>query len=75
MCDKLQAQGKLEYTTRPTPFAYPVFVVWKTVPAPDGKMEEKPRGVVDIRGLNKMSIPDSYQIPLQSDLFAGLIGC
>jgi hypothetical protein len=66
MCDKLQTEGKMEFTTRPTPFGFPVFVVWKN---------GKARAVVDIRGLNKITVPDSYQIPLQSDLFSRLLGC
>ena len=73
--EPLQATGKLEYTKQPTPFAFPVFVVWKKVPDPKTGAEiDKPRAVVDIRGLNKNVIPDSYQVPLQEDLFVGLRG-
>jgi len=74
--DPLQAAGKLEYTELPTPFAFPVFVVWKDVPDPErpGETIRKPRAVVDIRGLNRISVPDSYQIPLQEDIFAELRG-
>ena len=69
--DDLQRQGRLEYTTKPTPFSYPVFVVWKTLP--NGK--RKGRAVVDIRGLNDLIVPDVYPVPLQSDIIAKLIGC
>ena len=69
--DDLQKQGRLEYTTKPTPFSYPVFVVWKTLP--DGK--RKGRAVVDIRGLNDLLVPDVYPVPLQSDIIARLLGC
>ena len=29
--DKLQEQGKLEWSNQPTPFSYPCFVVWRTM--------------------------------------------
>ena len=73
--DPLQAAGKLEFTKHPTPFSFPVFVVWKKVVEPkSGEEVDKPRAVVDIRGLNKIAVPDSYQVPLQADLFANLRG-
>ena len=31
--DKLQEQGKLKFTTQPTTFSYPCFVVWKDTPS------------------------------------------
>jgi len=72
----LQAAGKLSYTTQPTPFAFPVFVVWSKVPDPKTPRQvvDKPRAVVDIRSLNRISVIDSYQIPLQADLFSELRG-
>ena len=73
--DKLQAQGKLEYTSQPTPYSYPVFVVWRTVHRPDEPPERKGRVVVDIRGLNKATIPDTYPMPLQADVTALVAGC
>ena len=71
---KLHEQGRMEYTSQPTPHGYPVFVVWRTVPGPDGP-ERKGRVVVDIRGLNKIAITDSYPIPLQSDITSSVAGC
>ena len=61
--NKLHAQGKMEYSANPTPFGYPVFVVWKNTP--NGR---KGRVVVDIRGLNTITLPDSYPMPLQTDI-------
>ena len=29
---ELERQGRIERTTKPTPFSYPVFVVWKDTP-------------------------------------------
>ena len=69
--DALHDQGRLEYTKQPTPFSYPVFVVWKTLPNGD----RKGRAVVDIRGLNNLIVPDVYPVPLQSDIIAKLLGC
>ena len=68
--DKLHKQGKIEWSTSATPFSYPVFVVWKTIP--DG--ERKGRAVVNIRGLNLISQPDLYPLPLQSDLISSVKG-
>ena len=73
--DKLQRQGKLEYTTQPTPFSYPVFVVWRTIHKPDEPPERKGRVVVDIRGLNKITKRDTYPMPLQADVTALVAGC
>lgn len=72
--DKLHAQGRMEYTAQPTPHGYPVFVVWRTVPGPNGP-ERKGRVVVDIRGLNKIAVTDSYPMPLQSDITSAVAGC
>ena len=72
--DKLHEQGRMEYTSQPTPHGYPVFVVWRTVPGPDGP-ERKGRVVVDIRGLNKIAVTDSYPMPLQSDITSSVAGC
>ena len=69
--DEMHRQGRLEYTTQATPFSYPVFVVWKSLP--DGS--RKGRAVVDIRGLNDLIVPDVYPVPLQSEVIARLLGC
>ena len=65
--DKLHDQGRMVWTNTSTPFSYPVFVVWKAQPSG----ERKGRVVVDIRGLNAITQPDVYPLPLQADL----IGC
>lgn len=66
---KLHEQGRMSYSTQPTPFGFPVFVVWREV---DG--QSKGRAVVDIRGLNKVSTTDAYPIPLQSDIIQCVAG-
>lgn len=68
--DELQRQGRLVYTQTHTPFSFPVFVFWK--PGPNGK---KGRAVVDIRRLNDLVVPDTYLLPLQSDIIANVGGC
>jgi hypothetical protein len=72
--NKMQAQGRMEWTRKPTPFGFPVFVVWKTV-IKQGVPVRKSRVVVDIRGLNKITLPDAYPLPLQADITAAIQGC
>ena len=69
--DEMHRQGRLDWTKGETPFSYPVFVVWKTLP--DGT--RKGRAVVDIRGLNSLIVPDAYPVPLQSEIIGSLVGC
>ena len=69
--DKMHTQGRIEWTRDPTPFGFPVFVVWRTLP--DGV--RKARVVVDIRGLNQLTIPDVYPLLLQTDIIAAVRGC
>ena len=64
--DKLQAQGRLEYTKQPTPFCFPVFVVRKG---------DEGRPVVDIRALNQVTIRDAYPLPPQSEVIGLVSGC
>ena len=69
--DKLQTQGRLEFTKQPTPFCFPVFVVHKVLP--DGSNHGRP--VVDIRKLNQVSIRDAYPLPPQTEVIALISGC
>ena len=39
---------------------------------PDGS--RKGRVVVDIRGLNKLAVSDSYSLPLQGDIISAVAG-
>ena len=68
--DELHRTGKLSWTNESTPFSYPVFCVWKMV---DG--ESKGRVVVDIRGLNAITQPDAYPLPLQADILTLVREC
>ena len=69
--DKMYKQGRLQYTTDPTPFSFPVFVVYKT----DHQGRRKGRAVIDIHKLSKLVLPDSYPLPLQSEIIANMQGC
>ena len=69
--DKLHNQGRLSWTSESTPFSFPVFVVWKTLP--DGT--RKGRAVVDIRGLNAVTQTDVYPLPLQVDMVSSVKDC
>lgn len=73
--DALHEQRKMEWTTKPTPYAFPVFVVWHTVHLQGKEPRRKGRVVVDIRGLNKVSEFDAYSMPLQSDIISSIQGC
>lgn len=67
----MQCLGRLKYTILHTSFNFPIFVVYKT----NVKGEKKKREVVDIRKLNDLVIPDTYALPLQSDIIASIQGC
>ena len=69
--DKLHEQGRLSWTNEATPFSFPVFVVYRTMP--DGS--RKGRAVIDIRGLNAVTQTDVYPLPLQSDLISSVKDC
>ena len=49
----------MDWVSDPMPFAYPVFIVWRTVHGVD-----KGRIVVDLRALNCIAVPDSYLLLL-----------
>lgn len=66
---ELHDQKRMEWVFEPTPFAHPVFVVWRTV-----RGEAKGRVVIDLRSLNKIAVPDNYPLPLQSEIIASLRG-
>lgn len=66
--DEMYRQGRLKYTTDPTPFSFPVFVVYKT----DSRGKRKSRAVVDIQKRNDLVLPDSYPLPLQSEIIANV---
>ncbi|VTT55674.1 unnamed protein product [Fusarium fujikuroi] len=51
------------------PFTASVFIIWRIV---NGK--PKGRAIVDLRALNKVTIPDSYPLPRQEDVIAALRG-
>ena len=60
----------MSWSRNATPFSYPVFCVWKTQ---NGKLKE--RVVVDIRGLNAITQPDAYPIPIQADIISAVQNC
>lgn len=68
--DKLHTQNCMEWTSTATPFSFPCFVVWRTLP----DNTHKGRVVVDIRALNKISMPDAYPVPSQADILAAVQG-
>jgi hypothetical protein len=68
--DKLHGtKGLMEWVTHPTPFGAPVFVVWRIV---HGK--RKPRPVIDLRPLNRVTVNDAYPMPLHEDIIRALRG-
>lgn len=68
--DKLHGQGRIDWTAEATPFSFPYFIVWKAIA--DGT--RKGRVIVDIRALNKITMPDAYPVPSQAEILALLKG-
>jgi len=68
--DKLQSQECLKWTKTSTPFTFSCFVVWKNLP----NETRKERVVVDIRALNKITMPDAYSVPSQADILTAVHG-
>ena len=69
--DEIHKQRRLKFITDPTLFSFPVIVVWKS----DSDGKKKGRAIVDIRKLNNLVLPDSYPLPLQSEIIANVQGC
>lgn len=65
--DDLHTQGRASWMKQPTPFGCPCFIVWRTVNG-----QRKGRMVVDMRPLNKITIPDIYPIPSQEEIINSL---
>ena len=57
--DKLYAQGRMELILQPTFYGYPIFGIWETI-----RKKRKNRVVINIRGLNKITVTDFYFMPL-----------
>ena len=66
--DEIYKQGRLEYTTDPTLFSFPVFVIYKT----NSYAKRKSSAIVDIQKLNNLILPDSYSLPLQLEIIANV---
>lgn len=73
--DKFAKDGNLSQATKFTPFAFPVFVVWKTSFDDKEIPTRKPRAVIDTRGLNHWTMKDSYPLPAHDDITNSLRGC
>ena len=65
----------MKFSNELTSFAYPVFVVWRTITKEDGSTTCKARVVVDICSLNKITMLDSYSLSKQSDVIITVKGC
>lgn len=63
--------GRLSWTNFLTPFSYPCFVVWKK--QADGT--RKGPVVVDVRGLNSISLPDAYPLSPQAEIIDAVRNC
>ena len=69
--DELHSLERMEWTNISTPFSYPCYVLWRTLP--DGS--RKSRVVVGVRGLNAIVLTDVYALPLQSDVIMEVRDC
>ena len=65
--DKLHRNDKLRWITDVTSYDFSMFVVWRTIHTLKNSVR-KNRVVINIRGLNKIIVPDDYFMPLQSDI-------
>jgi hypothetical protein len=68
--DELHKTGRMSWSTKATPFSFPVFVVWKIAQ----NRERKGRVVVDIQTVNHLAQLDAYPILLQSDIITAVAG-
>ena len=67
----MHKQKRLKFTTNPTFFSFPVFVVWKS----DSNGKKKSCVSVDIRKLNDLVLPNLYPLLLQSEMIANVQRC
>ena len=65
--NKLYCQGKMVYATKPTPFVYLVFIVQRTI-----KGQQKGKVIIDLRVLNRITVPNNYPLLLQLEIIATL---
>jgi hypothetical protein len=72
--DKLHNQNKFEWIIKPTPYIFPIFIVWRTL-YKDGISIRKDRAVIDIRKFNRIVISDIYFIHLQFDIIKAIFDC
>lgn len=63
--DRLQNEGKLAFANAATHVGWPAFVVWRN---------NKPRVVIDIRGLNAAVLKDSFPLARMEDILAKVAG-
>ena len=66
-CGQLFCQGRMDWS-RPMPFTYPCFVVWTT----KADSTRKGRTIMNIRLLNKITLPDAYPMSSQANILADL---
>lgn len=71
--DRLHQQRRMKWSLHPTPFTFPVFVVWKTV-LQNNQHIQKGRAVIDIRALNEVTQKDLYPLPVLDALLSLLCG-
>lgn len=58
----------MTFTSDPTSFSFPVFVVWKS----DSEGKKKSCAVMDIHKLNDLVLLDSYPLPLQLEILVNV---
>lgn len=66
--NELYQQSRLDQTTLLTSFSYSIFIVQKTLT----DSTRKSRIVIDIRGVNKLLIPNIYSLAFQTMILARL---
>lgn len=66
--DEMHCLGRFKFMSKHISFTFPIFIVWKL----DAKSKKKSRAIVDIQKLNNMVFPDSYSLPLQSEIITNI---
>lgn len=68
---KIHHLGHLKFITKHILSVFLIFIIWK----PNAEGKKKGRAMIDIQKLNEMVLPNSYLLPLQSEIIANVQGC
>ena len=64
----LHSANKISRTRHEIPFIFPMFIAWQTLP----NGTRKDRMIIDVRGLNRIILPDAYPMQTQDNILANI---